>query len=338
MSQETISCDGFLCSPNCMHCSKYIRETPTLVNFYGGFHKYIEGTVDNNNSNIYIEHIVRRLISTTNALTDLKIKMVGATLLLDFLLKNYSYLKVNNIFAATAITKLNVLESLEYFSSYASERGIRANLWRECFTDINEKRDWKSDFICDGSCIHCQRFLETEPAKYLYLGVSRKFTKTPIDKNDGDEYLEHIFIRLEQLIRKRRYYEKALVLIISAEIGLSNFGFLRPRKRIALNILNFLSSPSEPDRDALIKDAGIDIKSWIRYFKDICFTPKHTDHEDLIYKTEFEPGEKYVECSFTDEHVTNYEFIKSFQKTDIPSKMKCPYCTNNIKEDIYEQV
>jgi hypothetical protein len=231
--------EAFLCSRDCEHCSKYIVENPTVVNLYEGFHKYIEGTVDSNNSNTYIEHIITRLISIGKSCTDHKSKVVGVSLLLDFLLKNYPYLKMHNYFVATAITKLNVLETIEYFSSYASERGIRVDLWREYFMDINEKRDWKNDFICDGSCVHCQGFLETEPAKYLYLGVSRNFTKTPIGKNDGDEYLEHIYIRLEQLIRKRRYYEKALVLIISAEIGLSNFGFLRPRKRFTLNILNF---------------------------------------------------------------------------------------------------
>lgn len=338
MSQETISCEGFLCKRTCNHCSKYIVENPAVVNLYGGFHKYIEGTVDSNNSNVYIEHIMKRLISITNSCTERKSKVVSASLLLDFLLKNYSYLKMNNNIAATAITKLNVLETIEYFSTYASERGIRADLWRQYFMDINEKMNWKNDFICDGSCVHCQRFLETEPAKYLYLGVSRNFTKTPIDKNDGDEYLEHIFRRLEHLKEKRRNYNKVLVEIISAEIGLSNFGFLRPRKRIALNILNFLSGPSDLDRDTLVKDADIDIMSWIGYLKDICFTPKRTDHEDLIYKTELEPGERYVECSFTDEHVVNYEFIKTFQKTDDPNNMKCPYCTNNIKDDIYEQI
>lgn len=338
MSQETISCEGFLCSPDCKHCSKYILENPAVVNFYGGFHKYFERPMENINGDEYIVHVMKRLMSLTKDASDHKFKIIGVTLLLEFLLTNYSYLREKNIVAATCVTKLNLLESNEWFITYVSERGIRTDLWREYFTNINEKRDWKSDFICDSSCVHCQRFSETDIVKNLYMGISRKFTKAPIYKNDGDEYLEHIFRRLEHMNRNRREYNAVLVNVIAADIGLSNVGFLMSHKEIALNIFNFLSVSDDPDMKALVNDTGIDIKSWLGYFKDICFIPKHTDHEDLIYKTEFEAGERYVECSFTDEHVVNYEFIKTFQKTTTPSKMKCPYCTNNIKEDIYEQV
>lgn len=67
--------------------------------------------------------------------------------------------------------------------------------------------------------------------------------------------------------------------------------------------------------------------------------PKKTEHECLIYKCLPTPGAKYLECSFSEEHVMDYDFMVNFKKTNLLDRMDCIYCqVHKVKKEIYEQV
>jgi antitoxin component YwqK of YwqJK toxin-antitoxin module len=65
---------------------------------------------------------------------------------------------------------------------------------------------------------------------------------------------------------------------------------------------------------------------------------KKTDHECLIFKAAPDPGCKYLECTFSEDHVMEYEFMRGFGKTSNIDNMKCVYCGGKLKNEIYEQV
>lgn len=65
---------------------------------------------------------------------------------------------------------------------------------------------------------------------------------------------------------------------------------------------------------------------------------RRTEHEDLVYKQVPEPGTKYLVCENREEHVMEFEFMRSFKKTENISRMNCVYCTAKIKNIIYEQI
>lgn len=66
---------------------------------------------------------------------------------------------------------------------------------------------------------------------------------------------------------------------------------------------------------------------------------KKTEHECLIYKCLPAPGAKYLECSFSEEHVMDYDFMVNFKKTNLLYRMDCIYCqVHKVKKEIYEQV
>lgn len=73
----------------------------------------------------------------------------------------------------------------------------------------------------------------------------------------------------------------------------------------------------------------------------ILHTPreKKTEHECLIYKFLPDPGAKYLECSFSEEHVMDYDFMVNFKKTNTLDRMDCIYCqVHKVRKEIYEQV
>jgi hypothetical protein len=65
---------------------------------------------------------------------------------------------------------------------------------------------------------------------------------------------------------------------------------------------------------------------------------KRTDHPCIIYKHVPEPNTKYLECSFSEEHVMDYEFVMKFTKKFTLDGVKCVYCGQEVKNEVYKQV
>jgi hypothetical protein len=60
---------------------------------------------------------------------------------------------------------------------------------------------------------------------------------------------------------------------------------------------------------------------------------KETIHPCIIYKEVPGPGAKYKTCTFSEEHVHDYEFLAS-QTTRVT---KCYYCRNPLGDAVYQQ-
>jgi hypothetical protein len=91
--------------------------------------------------------------------------------------------------------------------------------------------------------------------------------------------------------------------------------------------------------DGILYEFHIDDNNEItkREVKPPVIEKKQTTGECLIYKTDFEPGQRYLMCSNRDDHVMDHEFMTKFKQTDILRNIKCLYCSHNVVEKIYEQ-
>lgn len=76
----------------------------------------------------------------------------------------------------------------------------------------------------------------------------------------------------------------------------------------------------------------------VLYVSQNNFIERYTPHEDLIFKWEIETGEKYLICSVKEDHVMNYEFMKTFSKTSDLRCIRCVYCTGEIERRVFRQV
>lgn len=66
-------------------------------------------------------------------------------------------------------------------------------------------------------------------------------------------------------------------------------------------------------------------------------TKRHTDRNCLIYKDVPESGQKYLLCSFSEDHVMNYNFMKEFTKFSRLSAIRCVYCDHQVQQQLFEQ-
>jgi hypothetical protein len=64
---------------------------------------------------------------------------------------------------------------------------------------------------------------------------------------------------------------------------------------------------------------------------------RETKHTCMILHDEIPSGGKYMLCSFSEEHVHDYNALQSFMWTARQTKATCQYCTNPMKEEIYQQ-
>ena len=142
----------------------------------------------------------------------------------------------------------------------------------------------------------------------------------------------------------RSEYDQMLISLIASDFALKHSSFLTTNKNIAFRLISMLDSDHMKLDECLvyIKDAKIDIGEWKQYLSDIVSpvtvtVKRHTDSEDMIYKTEIEIGAKYLMCSVKEDHVMNYEFMVGFSKKKV-NKITCPYCTNPVDKNIYEQI
>jgi hypothetical protein len=59
----------------------------------------------------------------------------------------------------------------------------------------------------------------------------------------------------------------------------------------------------------------------------------------LIYRSIPETGSKYLVCSIKpDEHVMSYDFMCNFNNTSDLNNITCVCCSNNVNDEIYEQI
>jgi antitoxin component YwqK of YwqJK toxin-antitoxin module len=65
--------------------------------------------------------------------------------------------------------------------------------------------------------------------------------------------------------------------------------------------------------------------------------PRETKHTCLILHDVIPSGDKYMMCSFSEEHVHDYNALQSFLRAARQTKATCQYCTNPMKEEIYQQ-
>lgn len=91
--------------------------------------------------------------------------------------------------------------------------------------------------------------------------------------------------------------------------------------------------------DGILYEFYIDDNNEItkREVKPPVIEKKQTTGECLIYKTDIEPGQRYLMCSNRDDHVMDHEFMTKFKQTDILRNIRCLYCSHNVVEKIYEQ-
>jgi hypothetical protein len=64
---------------------------------------------------------------------------------------------------------------------------------------------------------------------------------------------------------------------------------------------------------------------------------RETKYTCLILHDAIPSGDKYMMCSFSEEHVHDYNALQSFLRTARQTKATCQYCTNPMKEEIYQQ-
>lgn len=64
---------------------------------------------------------------------------------------------------------------------------------------------------------------------------------------------------------------------------------------------------------------------------------RETKHECIIYHCEVPSGEKYMVCSFSEEHVHSYTPLQNFLRVSHQKEATCQYCTNPMKGVIYKQ-
>lgn len=61
---------------------------------------------------------------------------------------------------------------------------------------------------------------------------------------------------------------------------------------------------------------------------------KHNPHPCVIFKEPLDSGEEYLVCTFSDEHVHQYQFMLNFNQR---STMRCLYCQSPMSDVVYEQ-
>lgn len=64
---------------------------------------------------------------------------------------------------------------------------------------------------------------------------------------------------------------------------------------------------------------------------------QRTTNDCLIYKEPPTPDQRYLVCSFTEDHVMNHQFMAEFRKTSKLRDIKCVYCNHVVKSVVYEQ-
>jgi antitoxin component YwqK of YwqJK toxin-antitoxin module len=64
---------------------------------------------------------------------------------------------------------------------------------------------------------------------------------------------------------------------------------------------------------------------------------RETKHTCLILHDVISSGDKYMLCSFSEEHVHDYNSLQSFLRAARQTRATCQYCTNPMKEEIYQQ-
>jgi antitoxin component YwqK of YwqJK toxin-antitoxin module len=64
---------------------------------------------------------------------------------------------------------------------------------------------------------------------------------------------------------------------------------------------------------------------------------RETKYTCLILHDEIPSGDKYMLCSFSEEHVHDYNALQSFLRAARQTRATCQYCTNPMKEEIYQQ-
>ena len=80
---------------------------------------------------------------------------------------------------------------------------------------------------------------------------------------------------------------------------------------------------------------------WKGYTKIVPEPPlskKRTQHPCIVYKDIPPPGSKYLECTFSEEHVVDHAFITEFSKTTDLGTIKCLYCRYPLKAEVFEQI
>jgi DNA-directed RNA polymerase subunit L len=66
-------------------------------------------------------------------------------------------------------------------------------------------------------------------------------------------------------------------------------------------------------------------------------TMKKTKYTCLILRNRILSGDKYMLCSFSEEHVHNYNALQNYLRTTRKPKATCQYCKHPMKEEIYQQ-
>jgi antitoxin component YwqK of YwqJK toxin-antitoxin module len=64
---------------------------------------------------------------------------------------------------------------------------------------------------------------------------------------------------------------------------------------------------------------------------------RETKHICLILHDVIPSGDKYMLCSFSEEHVHDYNALQSFFRAARQTEATCQYCSNTMREEIYQQ-
>ena len=59
---------------------------------------------------------------------------------------------------------------------------------------------------------------------------------------------------------------------------------------------------------------------------------------EKIYKEPPTPGQRYLVCSFSEDHIMNHGFMVEFKKTGDLAHIRCVYCQHPVKSEIHEQI